>query len=402
MKLAGPALVLTVLAMIGRFAPCAYASDGNELFAIGAIHKSIGGAGVASPQDATWTLLNPAGITQLDARIDSSFELFFLDASSHPRGNPLVANPFAGEMEIDFTMPIPAAGIIVPLRTGTLGLGAYGMQGNSADFPRPRTTVSLLQNEDRRSSYQVVRVPFAYGYAFESGWSVGAAVVPVVSRFLTDSITLRLQPTEGDAKWRYAFGGGFQLGVLKKWERFSIGASYSSRVWMQDYSDYSSDLVTYNLDLPQKIQAGIAWRPAKRWEIMADYKWTEWSSTNLFGERTIHGGLGWRDQHSYKLGVIFDASERWTLRAGVAYGRTPIREQYVFANAISPALAQWHLAAGATWRLAKRHEIHAALSHVLPESMTESGDGDLFSRLARGTRTSYGEDSITVQYTFKL
>ena len=394
--------ITVLLALAACLCTTSHASDGNEIFAIGAVHKSMGGAGVASPQDATWALINPASITQLDSRLDSSFELFFLKASSHPRGNPLAANPFAGEMEIEFTMPIPAAGAIFKLKTGTLGIGAYGIQGNSADFPHPRTTVSLFQNEDRRSSYHVVRMPIAYAYEFENGWSLGAAVVPVATRFLTDSITLRLRPTEGDAKWRYAFGAGFQLGVYKRWDKVSIGANYSSRVWMEDYSDYSSDLVTHNLDLPQKVQLGIAWRPAKKWELVADYKWTEWSDTNLFGEPTIRGGLGWRNQHVYKLGAIYDVAKDWTLRAGVTYGRTPIREEFVFANAISPALANWHLATGLTRRIGKHHELHASYSYVIPESMTESGNGDIFSRLAKGTKTSYGESSITVQYSYKF
>ena len=393
-----------LLALLGGLSPTlpAMASDGNELYAVGAIQKSIGGAGVASAQDATWALLNPAAITQLEARADLSMEMFFLHVESEPKGFPLVSNPFAGQMEIDAALPIPSGGVIVPLKVGTLGFGMFGMQGNAADFPHPRTTLSLLGNQDRRSSYQVARIPLSYGYSFENGWSVGASVVPVATRFNTDSITLKLRPTEGDAMWRYAFGIGFQLGVVKEWEKWSLGACYSSRIWVQDYATYEQDLVTTNLDLPQKFQVGLAWRPAKRWEIVADWKWTEWSATPLFGSRTIDGGLGWRDQHSYKLGVIWDINERWTLRAGAAYGRSPIRDQYVFANAISPALADSHVAAGVSHRFGKKHELHLSVDHVLPESAVENGKGDIFSNLTRGTRTAYGEDSVTLQYTYRF
>lgn len=380
----------------------AEASDGNELYAIGAIQKSIGGAGVAQPYDATWTLLNPATLPRLEARVDASFELLFMHAESHPRGSALVSNPFAGEMELDAELPIPSMGVVLPLKSGTLGFGAFGMQGNSTDFPHPRTTLSLLQNGDRRSSYQVVRLPIAYGMETEHGWAWGAALVPVGSRFNTDSITLRLRPTDGDAGWRYAFGAGFQVGVAKHWEKLSLGANYTSRVWMQDYATYERDLVTSNLDLPQKLQVGLAWRPAKRWTFLADWKWTEWSATPLFGNKTIEGGLGWNNQNVYKLGLVWDATERLTLRAGASYGRSAIEDEFIFANAISPALGELHLAAGATWRISKRHEIHASLTHVRPESNIESGSGDIFSFLARGTRTAYAEDSVTVQYTLKF
>lgn len=378
------------------------ASDGNELNAIGAIQQSMGGAGAASPQDATWSLLNPAGLTQLDRRLDASFEMIFIHIESHPRGNPLASNPFAGNMEMDAEIPVPSMGVVLPLKTGVLGIGAFGMQGNAADFSQPRTTLSLLKHGDRRSSYQVARIPIAYAYEFDNGWSLGAAVVPVTTRFNTDSITLKLRPTIGDAMWRYGQGIGFEAGVLKKWDKFSLGASYSSRVWMQDYADYETDLVKNNLDLPQKLQVGLSWRPVKRFELVADYKWTAWSETKLFGERTIDGGLGWRNQHVYKLGGIVNINEQWTARAGISYGRSPIREQYVFANAISPALANWHFAAGVSYRMNERHEFHLAATHVPSESMTESGTGDIFSRLARGTRTSYAENSVTLQYTFRF
>ena len=380
----------------------ARASDGNELYAVGAVQKSIGGAGIASAQDSTWALLNPASITKLDARADVSMELFFLHLESHPRGLPIVSNPLAGQMEVDSVLPVPAMGFIVPLKVGTLGFGAFGMQGNAADLPHPRTTLSLLYNGDRRSSYQVARLPLSYGYSFDNGWSIGGAVVPVATRFNTDSITLKLRPSIGDAMWRYGFGIGFELGFQKDWDKVSIGGCYASRIWMQDYAAYEMDLVKHNLDLPQKWQVGLAWRVAPRWELVADYKWTAWSETKLFGNKTIHNGLGWRDQSVYKLGVIWDVNDKWTLRAGTSFGKTPIQDDFVFANAISPALARVHFAAGFTYRINPNNELHLSYTHVLPESMTENGKGDIFSKLTKGTRTAYGEDSLTVQYTYKF
>jgi len=396
-RIGGPLLAFA-LALVGP-AP-ARASDGNQLFAFGAIQKGTAGSGIAAPKDASWALLNPASLVELDARADFWFELLFNEISSHPRGNPLVANPFAGEMEISSVLPVPSFAAAVPLKHGTLGFGAFGAEGNKADFPNPRTTLSLFKNGDRRSLYQVVKLPIAYGLNLESGWALGASLIPVGTRFATDSITLRFQPTVGGHEWRYAFGIGAQVGVHRRWERLSIGASYATRVWMQDYKDYQEDLVTANFDLPQKLQAGLAYRLRDNLEWTLDYKWIDWSSTKIMGENTYQGGLGWKNHHIYKTGLTWDINETWALRGGVAYGKSPIRAEHVFANALSPALAEWHFALGGSYQYNKRHGFHWSLVQTLPETATDNGEGDIFSLLGRGTRTRYSETSFTAQYSF--
>jgi long-chain fatty acid transport protein len=380
----------------------AYGADGNELFGIGAIQKGLGGAGVASPQDATWALLNPAGLVDLDRRLDLSIELFSNRVWSQPRGFPLAANPWAGEMRVGNVVPIPSGGMVWPLARGTLAFGVFGVQGNVADFPRPRTTLSLLANSDRRSQYEVARIPLAYGYRFDNGWAVGGAVVGAVTRLRIDSITLALRPTRGDYHWDVAFGAGFELGVYKRWEHWSVGAAYSSRVWMDDYARYKSDLVRWNFDLPQKLQAGVALRPHARLEVLLDYKWIDWSATKLLGNSPIHGGVGWRDQHIVKAGFAWEVDARWSLRSGVSWGEAPVRRQFSFANALTPALAEVHVALGASYRLDDRTTIHGALAYAPRKTASENGQGDIFSLLGHGTTIGYQENALIVQVTRKF
>ena len=66
----------------------AWAGNGNQLHGIGAVNSSMGGAGVALPNDALGALnLNPALLTQLDGhKMEFSAELADDDITISSRG----------------------------------------------------------------------------------------------------------------------------------------------------------------------------------------------------------------------------------------------------------------------------------------------------------------------------
>ena len=379
-----------------------HGADGNELQAVGAIQKGLAGAGVASPQDATWSLLNPAALVDLGRRVDLSLELLYNDYSAVPRGVPFVINPFAGKLRGHNVFVIPSAGIVWPLKKGTLGIGIYGMQGARANYDRPRTVFGLPGNGDRRIQFEIVKIPISYGLRLGNGWALGASVVPVVARFRSDSITPALRTARGDYHWDQSLGVGLQLGAYRRWERWSFGLNYTSRTWMDDFDLYETDQIPHNFDLPQKLQLGVAYRPSPNWELLLDYKWIDGSHVPMFGKISTSGGLMWDDQHIVKAGISWDVRPNWTLRAGLSWGKPPIGEEAVIPNALAPPLSEWHIAAGLSHQFTARSSLHAAISYVLPESLEDNGRGDLFSLLGAGTKIEYTEAAIIVQYSFQF
>lgn len=379
-----------------------FAADGNELIGVGAIQQGTVGAGVAYPQDSTWALLNPAGMVELESQLDLSLEFLDMHRGYRPRGFPLIVNTAAVKLTDGSGVWIPSFGLVWRLNEkSVLGFGNFGVQGNSADFSKPRVTLAFLGNGDRRSQLEIARIPLSYAYRFDSGWALGGSILGIASRFRTDTLTLRLRPAEADNEWDYSFGIGVQLAVYKRWEHISIGATWRSRQAMQQYDKYT-DVETWNLDLPQTVQAGVAFHVTDKLHVLADYKWQDWSPLKQFSKTPVRGGLGWEDQHIYKVGVVYDMNERWTLRAGYSHGNSPIPDDALFVNATTPALAEDHLSVGFTYRLTDRSEWSVAWEHSFPVERTENGRGDLFSALGRGTRPRFQEDGVTVQYTFKF
>lgn len=380
--------------------PKGRAADGTELFAIGAIQKGMGGAGVAAPKDATWTLLNPASLVDLPRRIDLGLEVLFLRETVTPRGNPIAANPFAGTLSDRSVLAVPSFGVVWPLGKGALGFGVFGHHGNKVDYGRPRTTLGIFGNFDRRLDYQLVKFPVAYAYRFSSGWALGIAAVPAFARLRTDSFTLSLGPTRGGHKWEDALGIGLKLGVYRRWEKWGVGATYTSRTWMEHYDRYDDLLVDGKLDLPQKFRIGFAYRPIRKLEFVLDYKWIRLSEIDTLANKTIWGGLGWKDRHIVKGGVTWDVNRRWTLRSGFSWTPSPIEREFSFVNAMTASLTELHLAAGFSYHLGERSAFHFSYAHAFPEEQTDSGRGDIFSFLGRGTKIGYAEDSLTFQYSY--
>lgn len=381
---------------------CALATDGNELIGIGAVQKGTAGAGVAAPQDATWILLNPAGIVALEKRLDVSGELLDLYRGAEPHGLPLIVNPRANELTDHGTIFVPSIAMVWPLDDDSaIGFGMLGTQGNNADFDRPRTTLPFSRGNDRRSDLQVARLPLSYAHRFDNGWTVGGSILPVFTAFRTDSLTLSLRPTEGEYKRNVGLGIGVQAAVYKEWERFSVGATWRSRQFVQQYKDYE-DVIKWNLDLPEVVQVGAAWKATDKLQLLADYKFQHWSKLDQFHQPTIKGGLGWNDQHIYKIGAIYELNDRWTLRAGYSRGNPAVDEQHIFANLLTPAIAEDHFTFGFSRRLSEHSEFHFAWTHTFPEDRKDDGTGDIFSKLGRGSRAQYEEDAFTFQYTYRF
>lgn len=380
----------------------AYAIDGIEFVGLGPIQKGTAGAGVAAPKDASWMLLNPASIVDLHDRIDFYIDNLNVSRSFTPRGNPIAVNVAARKQVDSNPAFIPGIGAVITLNDDArFAVGIYGIAGSAVDFARSRTTLSLFKNADRRSGYQHAKIPLVYARRLPGNWALGVGLHINIARMRSDSITLGLRPAKSNNNWDEAFGIGFQIGVYKKWEKVSLAAAYTSRQWMTGF-DNLDDLLSFNLDLPQKFRIGLAYRPIPKVELTFDYKFTNFQQVSLFANRTSEGGLGWEDQHIFKTGLTYYPNKKWTLRGGYSFGNSPVDNDDVFSNALFPSLSEKHAAIGFSRVINNKMEIHASFLRAFKETLTENGRGDLFSILGRGSKLSLAIDSITIGFTRKF
>lgn len=57
---------------------------------------------------------------------------------------------------------------------------------------------------------------------------------------------------------------------------------------------------------------------------------------------------------------------------------------------------------GVSYTLSDTSDIHFAYEHAFGKTMTDSGKGDLFSFVGKGTKIHLAENTFTVQYSYKF
>ena len=368
--------------------------SGNDV-----VELSRAASGVASPRGASCCYINPASMVDLDRRID--LNLFSLHNHLELFPDGLAGNGRDGILESDAHVVFPTGGIIWPLSKGVLGVGLYLPLAGKLDFGHPRNILERLRrgNLDDHVDYLHTRLILGYGYRFENGWALGINLQGSVSRVRTNHYTPLLRPNDADFQWDHAYGAGFGLGLYKRWERFSVGVSYSSRQWSQHMKKYT-DLFWYPIDLPETLQAGVAIGILPSLECTLDFKFKHWESIAFFGAPNYRGGLHWRDQIGVSVGLEWQASPRFTLRAGYAHMNTPLRPDAIFTNTLIPACVEDYATAGLSYKIGSHMEIHLAYVKAFENTLIENGEGDIYSRMGRGATISSEAQAFAMGLSF--
>lgn len=114
------------------------------------------------------------------------------------------------------------------------------------------------------------------------------------------------------------------------------------------------------------------------------------------------GGFGWDDMHIFKAALVHKFSDFVTGRLGYNFGQSPISNERVFANVIAPAIVEHHIAAGISFTPKVQHEVTLTGYYVPMSSQTDSGAGDLFSQIGRGTKIGMRQWGAQLGYKYKF
>ncbi|MGN2393189.1 OmpP1/FadL family transporter [Pelomicrobium sp. G1] len=393
----------------------AFAINGLLFYGLGAKNRAMGGAGAAAPLDTSTVLINPAGLSHIENSADIGVHFLnarrFLD-TSNGRGIAQggVVNTAPGKQDSDqdiYVTPFSGLSYRPAGSRWTFGATVAGVAGEGAQYGQPRIDPSLLTppgaNYDTSSFLFIIKGIPAVSYAVTDQLSVGVGVHINAALFSTDSALGQpgFPQTQGDGRLEIAYGIGGQVGVMYKIDRqWAVGASFTSPQVFTDFGRYE-DIIP-NFKLPPEVRVGAAYRPTDKLLLALDYKWIGWTQVGLFDRLPSEGGFGWRDQHTVGAGVQYDWSQALTVRAGVNYGRTPLRDNVIFANALVPVVYETHLALGGEYRFDKRTSLSFSVVRTLRNTQTDNGTGDLFSQLGSGTRIGYNGWDADIQWSLKF
>jgi long-chain fatty acid transport protein len=379
-----------------------FATEGINLIGIGPVQQGTAGAGVASAKDSTWLILNPAGLTDLEPSFDTSFQVF----APHRTIDSTLSYPANPDGSGGVGEKTDTSAFVIPSISGTfgcchgengfVGLGVYGTSGMGVDYDKGRIGGFTGQPQgegDKMTELSIAKMTATYAYkADDSGFSVGAGPIFVISRFKTDMLNPdTFSYMNGD--WETAYGIGAIVGVNQRLGRLSLGASYMSEQFMTAYDDYD-DLLDDSLNLPQQLTIGAAYNVLDNVELVLDYRWLGWSELDTLGDK-----FGWDNQNIVKAGITWGVNEALTLRGGISYGESPIDNDTAFGNALFPAITETHLACGASYAWEK-WAAHMAYIHAFENKITANGeDAGPLAPMANGTKISMYQNSLTAGVT---
>ncbi len=381
----------------------AFAINGLLFYGVGARNRAMGGAGAAAALDTSTIIINPAGLGDIGSTADLGIHALRAqrELQTGDATNAAIVNTAAGNQQSKQSLYLtPTSGISYQPENSkwTFGGMIAGVAGEGAKYNNSRTVIGQAGGYDTSSFLFIIKGIPAVSYDVNDKLTVGAGIHVNVALFSTDLATATLAQTAGDGKLEIAYGYGAQIGATYDInDQWSVGGSYTTKQIFEDFGDYV-DLIP-NFRLPPELRLGFAYRPTDKLLLTTDYKWIGWEQISLFDDEPTKGGFGWRDQHTFGIGLQYTLNSRWIGRAGFNYGKSPIRDDNTFANALVPTVYEKHLALGAEFRLNKNNSIALSAVRTLENSVKDDGSGDLFSQLGQGTEIEYDGWDVDVQWT---
>lgn len=417
-----------VLGLVVANAVTVYATDGYFSNGYGIKSKGRAGVSLTTTDDAFGGANNPATITWAADRVDLGLDWFrpIRDAERTGAAGPAAA--LNGQVTSDSdNFFIPEFGFKRAIgKDVAVAITVYGNGGMNTDYPAGQlnlgpgaTGLNLLAGPGRLGvDFSQLFVAPTVAWKFTANQSIGLAPIFGYQRFKAYGLGAFSPLSQDntaltDRGYDQAFGVGVRVGYL--WNitpEVSVGAAYSSPVFMQRFEKYRG-LFTEDgsFDTPQNFGAGLGWQALPVLRLGVDYKWIDYAWVAAVGNPSGNAGLlgqaggpgfGWRSISVIKLGADWKVADNFTLRGGYSFNENPIRSSDVTFNILAPGVVQHHLTLGATYAFA-RQEISAAYMHGFSNSVTGESRFVALGMAPPGTteKISMYQDSFGVQYSYK-
>ena len=410
MKLSGLKKVLIfsfAFMMLISFVSTASATNGYFAHGYSIKNKALAGAGTALPLDSLAASTNPAGMALVGSRMDFGISFFNpnreYSTSCGISGCGGNVSPTAGTVESDTDwFIIPSFGYNRMMNENySIGISIYGNGGMNTDYDT--TTYQGGSTGTGVDLMQLFIVP-TYARKLNEKHSIGVSPIVAYQAFEAKGLegfeTLSSSPSSLSSNGHdTSFGFGARIGYLGEIASgLFIGASYQTRIWMDEFDDYSGLFAEHgDFDIPSNWSVGLAYKATTDLTLALDVQQILYGEVDSIGNafnpafNTCRGavmggnppasvpqclggdagvGFGWEDMTIVKLGAQYQSSPEWTWRAGYSYGEQPIPSSEVLFNIIAPGVIEHHITAGFTRSIKDNQEIDFAVMYAVENDIS--------------------------------
>ena len=268
-----------------------------------------------------------------------------------------------------YTHPFKTAG-----KTHALGFGVRAPYGQSASWERGVPFAPF----GREAEMDHIEAVFGGAYDLGNGFSLGGNIVFADSELeiVSDSVFI---PTDTQTFTGDDTSLAYQLAFHHQWTtRFSWGVNYRSGygVKYKGDLDYRSGFgvgdanlpASFDLDFPDHLTVGAAYRISDFWLVALQSQWTRWSEVSSFSLSTPAGSntqpVNWQNGWIHSIGSTWTVNPRISLHAGYMYTESIIEEP--FNTPLNGDFDQHFLSAGASWSV-ETWQIDLAVIRLLSE-----------------------------------
>ena len=429
MKASRKILCLTPLCAL-LAAGSVHATNGYFPHGYGIKAKGMGGASVAMTDNTFGGANNPATAAWAGNRMEVGLDFFAPKRSMTRSGGGLDAAVDSGSNL--FLVPEFGYNRAINDKWGA-GVTVYGNGGMNTDYlggqincgAGPATANVLCGAGSLGVDLMQLIVAPTVAYKLSERHSVGVSPLLVFQQFKAYGLQAfdnapgfpALTGAPGkvtSGNYDRSTGLGVRLGYLGKLsDTVNVGASYSPRIAMSKFDDYAGLFAgAGSFDIPESYSIGASFLVTPAITLALDYARINYGgvssianpSTNASALGSANGpGFGWTDINVWKLGVSWQASTQWTLRAGLNFGDNPVQSRDVSFNILAPGVITRHVTLGGTYAMSPQTEL--SFSYMYAPSNSVSGKS-LFDALmgpgAGGTETiKMSQQSLGVQFGWR-
>ncbi len=420
---------LLVLSVVLSFASISSATNGDDLISIGPISRSMGGVGIAAPQDAISAVFaNPAamcfGPYCPGSEVNFAGTMFMPKVKTRLDVGGMVTEADSHQK----VYGIPAFGVSVPITNKfpllRFGIAAYGVSGLGVDYRNTPVDNPTYYNFGPMGQFplasgsytqlQIMKFAPSLAYQPNEKLSLGMAVH-------IDYANLDLGSGSS-----FDYGLGVELGGLYKLsDAVSLGATYITpqSVKHSNVADFDGDghLDTLRLESPQQFGVGVAFTPIPNTLLLeVDGKWLNWANA------TGYNDFDWKDQWVLAVGAQFNPTKKVALRVGYNYGNNPLKEHDGFVGATPsgpamttvqgktmptyyyetfrivgfPAIVEHHVTLGVGYDMSNSFALHAGYMHAFQKTFKESGTN--LAGQPVSLESTLSEDSVEFGLTWRF
>ena len=403
--------VTAALLPAAAFATTGYFSHGYGMKA-----KSMGGVGIALPQDSLAAATNPAGMALIGNRMDLGLDWFRPDRGAEIVGNPMLSGTYDGNGASDFL--IPEFGFNRMLDPNlALGISVYGNGGMNTEYTTsPFAAIGGSSPAGVDLSQLFIAPTIAWktgGHAF--GASLNLAYQRFQARGLQPFAMFSSDPANvTDRGYDTSTGWGVRVGWTGQvTPSVTLGATYQTKTQMGKFDKYKGLFAEQGgFDIPENYGVGVAWKAGSGLTLAADVQQINYGDVASVGNPVDclftgcqlgadnGAGFGWQNTTVYKIGASYEWSRSLTLRGGYVTLKQPIPASQTLFNIVAPGVVENHVTLGATWQVSNQSELTVGYMHAFENKV--NGAGSIPPSMGGGeANLRMSQDSLGIAWGWK-